>query len=67
MKTRYLPVKYRHMVEDQFPSAGPKPCIKGMKDKYYGRDSYCVMCGQFLYNLGKELNPSTRRIYELAH
>ena len=66
MKTRYLPVKYRSLVEGKFPNAGPGSYIRGMKERFYGLDSVCVMCGQFLYYLGKEFSPETRRIYNLA-
>ena len=66
MKTKYLSVRYRHLVSGRFPNAGPRPCVYGMKKHYYGLDSICVMCGQFLYYLGKEFTDETWRIYSLA-
>lgn len=66
MRTKYLPVKYRHLVSGKFPNAGPRPNIRGMKEKYYGLESICVMCGQFLYYLGQEFNDTNQHIYALA-
>ena len=68
MKTKRVPVKYKILL-DGFPSAGPRPNIKGMKAKYYGKDSYCVMCGNFLYCLGNDITDTkTNFIYNmLAH
>lgn len=66
MRTKYLPVEYRFLVIGKYPSAGPNPCIRGMKKKYYGLDSYCVMCDKYLYNLGQKLTAETQRIYALA-
>ena len=66
MRTKYLPVKYRYLVEDKFESAGPKPCIRGLKKHFYGQDSICVMCGQYLYYLGRRWTAENRLIYNLA-
>ncbi len=66
MKTKRLPVKYLALIED-FPSAGPHPNITGMKNKYYGKDSVCVMCGNYLYKVGDNLNEKRAAfIYNLA-
>lgn len=66
MKTKRLPVKFRSMVEDKFPNAGPNPNIRGMKEKYYGKDAFTVMCGNFLYYLGDTLIGETAVIWDLA-
>ena len=67
-KTKRVPVKYEILL-DGFPNAGPNPNITGMKEKYYGKDSYCVMCGKYLYYLGKDITDTkTNFIYNmLAH
>lgn len=66
MKTKRLPARYRALVEGKFPNAGPNPSIKGMKKHFYGLDSVCVMCGDFLYFLGKRLDSTNERIYAMA-
>lgn len=50
MKTKYLSVKHKSLVEG-YPSFGPRPNITGCKKKY--NLGYTVMCGSYLYNLGK--------------
>lgn len=65
-KTKRLPSRYRALVEGKFPNAGPNPSIRGMKEKFYGLDSYCVLCGKFLYNLGVTLRSDTLQIWSLA-
>ena len=49
-KTLRLPVKHRFLVS-RFPSAGPHPNVWGMKNKFYGMDSLCVMCGSYVYHV----------------
>lgn len=67
MKTKRLSTKYRGLVEGKFPNAGPKPSIEGMKKQFYGLESVCVMCGDFLYRLGDSLKDAdAARIYALA-
>lgn len=69
MKTKRLPTKYRGLVEGKFPNAGPNPNIRGMKKKFYGLDSVCVMCGKYLYYLGdslERLDNEAAMIYALA-
>ena len=66
MKTKRLPAKYRALLEG-FPNAGPNPNITGMKSKYYGKDSVCVMCGKYLYRVGDNLEDKRAAfIYNLA-
>lgn len=67
MKTRRLSTKHRALVEGKFPNAGPHPNITGMKRKFYGKDSVCVMCGNYLYKIGENLDDKTAAyIYNLA-
>lgn len=51
MRTKRLAKHFKGFVEGKYPSAGPNPSIKGMKEKFYGKDSMCVICGSYLYNL----------------
>lgn len=39
-----------HLVED-YPNAGPRCNITGMKNLYWGKDAYVVICGQYAYNV----------------
>jgi len=64
MRTKILPVKYRRLVEGKFPNAGKNPSIKGMKKAFFGKESMCVMCGGYLYNLTG--TSEAERIYALA-
>ncbi len=67
MKTKRLSTKYLAIVEGLFPNAGPNPNITSMKRKYYGQDSVCVMCGNYLYKVGDDLNDKRAAfIYNLA-
>ena len=67
-KTKRVPLQYKILL-DEFPNAGPNPNITGMKKHVYGTDSYCVMCGNYLYNLGKDVTDvKTNFIYNMiAH
>jgi len=67
MRTKYLPVKYRGLVQNKFPSSGYRPCISGMKKLYYGKDCISVMCGGYMYYLGHKMEGEAKYIYELAH
>lgn len=67
MKTKRLATKYRALVEGKYPNAGPRPNVTGMKRKYYGVESVCVMCGNYLYKIGESLNnQQAAYIYNLA-
>lgn len=55
MKT--ITVKKEHYAKlhlNHFGSAGPYPCISGMKEKYWGKDALCVRCGAYVYNVDEE-------------
>lgn len=36
---------------ENFPSAGPRPNITGMKKKFWGEDALCIKCGQYVYHV----------------
>ena len=50
------PVKYakqedkRRLHLDQYPNAGPRPNITGMR-RIYGPHAYLIKSGQYLYNV----------------
>lgn len=61
VKTIYVSQK-PHDLKD-YPNFSVTGSIKGMKDKYYGKDALLVRCGSYIYNV-------TRRpeyYYVLAH
>ena len=45
-----------------FPNFSITGSIKGMKDKYYGKNALLVKCGKYIYNVS-----SAPYIYEAAH
>ena len=52
MKIKYLKVAEGDKLGiSRFPSFHCSGSIKGMKDKYYGKDAYLVRCGQWIYNV----------------
>jgi hypothetical protein len=50
-------VKYMRVKEgkalgiDRFPNFHKTGSIKGMKEKYYGKDAFLVKCGNWIYNV----------------
>lgn len=38
-----------------YGNAGPYPNITGMKEKYWGKDAFCVKCGAYVYNVPEEI------------
>jgi len=38
---------------DNYPSAGPRPSIKGMRKLYWGEDAIIAKVGQYIYKVGK--------------
>lgn len=53
-RVRYLPVKYKHLVENKFGNFHKSGSITGMKNKYYGKDALLVRCGSYIYNVTSE-------------
>ena len=54
MKTKTLPTDKKDLVVDKFPNFSVTGSIKGMKDKYYGKDALLVKCGSYIYNVTSE-------------
>ena len=51
MKTKYLPVKQGEKLGiSACPSFSASGSIKGMKDKYYGKNALLVRSGSYIYN-----------------
>ena len=36
----------------QFPNFNATGSVKGMKEKYYGKDALLVKCGSYIYHVG---------------
>lgn len=50
MRVRYLPVaEGRRLHIDLFPNFSASGSVKGMKEKYYGKDALLVRCGSYIY------------------
>ena len=54
MKTKTLPADKKDLVSGKFPNFSVTGSIKGMKDKYYGKDALLVKCGSYIYNVTSE-------------
>lgn len=39
----------------QYPNFSATGSIKGMKEKYYGKDALLVRCGSYIYNVPPEV------------
>lgn len=62
-RVRYLYLKDGVRVQiDTFPNFHKTGSIRGMKDKYYGKDSLLVQCGNYIYNVS-----SMPTIYYMSH
>jgi len=62
-RVKYLSVKEgKRLGIDVFPSFHRTGSIKGMKEKYYGKDALLVKCGSWIYNV-----TNTPSIYREAH
>lgn len=53
MRVKYLPVAegWRLHIE-AFPNFSASGSVKGMKDKFYGKNALLVKCGSYIYNVG---------------
>lgn len=60
-RCKYLSAKELN-ISGQFPSFSASGSIKGMKDKYYGKNALLVRQGSYIYNVSSRPN-----IYEMAH
>ena len=57
-KTLYISekqVKARGIDLSQFPSAGPHPSIKGMKELYWGKNALVVKSGACIYKVPEDV------------
>ena len=54
VSTRRHPEVVRRLQRDCVGSAGPYPCISGMRKKYWGRDALVVRAGAYAYYMGKD-------------
>lgn len=51
-KFNYTSVKnYNKLHLWLFPSAGPNANIKGMREKFWGKDCYILQCGKYIYKV----------------
>ena len=39
----------------QYPNISANGSIRGMKEKYYGKDALLVKCGSYIYNVPPEV------------
>lgn len=58
-RTVYLSLRNRdglagRLDRDCIGSAGPHPCIGGMRKRYWGRDALVVRSGVYAYYMGKD-------------
>lgn len=54
-RTKYLKVEKQGLVNN-LPNFHNSGSIKGMKEKYYGKDALLVRCGQYIYNCTNKPN-----------
>jgi len=47
---------------DKYPNFSVRGSVKGMKERYYGKDALLVRCGGYIYDV-----TSAPRIYRMAH
>lgn len=59
MRVRYLPVAEGIRLHiDAFPNFSASGSVKGMKEKYYGKDALLVRCGSYIYCVWQKAKPS---------
>lgn len=62
-RVKYLYVKDGERVNiERFPNFHVSGSIRGMKEKFYGKNALLVQCGSYIYNVSKD-----PVIYEMAH
>ena len=60
-RVRYLKIaEGKRIYISQYPNFHKSGSIKGMRDKYYGKDALLVRCGSWIYHVPIE-------VYNLAH
>lgn len=56
MRVRRLKVKDGKILNiEKYPNFSATGSIKGMKDKFYGKDALLVRCGGYIYNVPPEI------------
>ena len=56
MKVRRLKVSDGKRINiDKYPSFSATGSVKGMKEKFYGKDALLVRCGSYIYNVPAEV------------
>ena len=59
-RVKYISVTRGQKVHiEQYPNFHKSGSIKGMKEKYYGKNAMLVRCGDYIYNM-------PQRIYDMA-
>lgn len=59
-RVKYLSVTRGQKVHiEQYPNFHKSGSIKGMKERYYGKNAMLVRCGDYIYNV-------PQRIYDMA-
>lgn len=48
-RVKYLKKEHVNKVND-LPNFSSSGSVKGMKDKFYGKDALLVRCGSYIYN-----------------
>ena len=55
MKTLYLKKdQASSLCLEEFPNAGPRPSIVGMKKLYWGENALCIQSGTYVYKVNRE-------------
>ena len=71
MKVKYLSVEEGKQVNiGLFPNFSASGSVKGMLEKYYGKDALLVCCGKYIYCVWQKKNPSqygSEIYYNKAH
>ena len=63
MRVKYLKVEDgKRLNISQFPNFSVTGSIKGMKEKYYGKDALLVKCGSYIYCVGNLRNSNNSLI-----
>lgn len=55
-KYKYVPATpHNQRILEQYPNAGPRPNIKGMRKLYWGDDALLIRCGAYVYKVPYEV------------
>lgn len=63
MRVKTIYVRHKPYDLECYPNFSVTGSIKGMKEKYYGKNALLVRCGSFIYNVTSR----PKYYYELAH